>query len=59
MSAKKVTVHPTTKLIKQIEELQKQNASMEVDMMVLRDLLLRTVRIVAMLENGTLPKKDR
>jgi hypothetical protein len=55
--ANKISEHPTTKLIKKIEEQEKKIQALEIDVTVLRDLLLRTVRMLAKMEmEGTLKK---
>jgi hypothetical protein len=52
----KVTHHPATKLLKQIEEQQRQIQALTIDILVLRDLLARTIHMLARLENqGLLP----
>lgn len=56
--SKKVIEHPNSKLVKKIEEQQKKIKALEIDVLVLRDLLLRTVRMLAKLETeGAFGKK--
>jgi hypothetical protein len=43
----KVTQHPNTRLLKKIEELEKQNKLITLDLLIVRDLILRTIRIIA------------
>lgn len=47
MSKSKVTEHPYTRFVKEIEEQGKKIVALEIDVSVLRDLLLRTVRMLA------------
>lgn len=44
---KKVIDHPSTKLAKKIAEQSKEIQALKIDVAVLRDLLVRTVRILA------------
>lgn len=54
--SKKVIEHPNTRLIKIIEKQQKEIRDLQVDVLVLKDLLVRTVRMLARAENqGLLP----
>lgn len=47
---KKVIEHPTTRLIRQLEAQNKEIQALKIDIVVLRDLLLRTVRMLARAE---------
>lgn len=46
----KIIDHPVTKLKKQVSELEKKLRDMEVDQSVLKDLLMRTIKIVQKLD---------
>lgn len=48
--SKKVIEHPTTALKRRCEEQLKQIEALKIDVVVLRDLLQRTVRMLAKLE---------
>jgi hypothetical protein len=50
MSPPKVTEHPNTKLLRKVQEQEKKIRALEIDVVVLRDLLLRTVRMLAKVE---------
>lgn len=47
---KKIVEHPNTRLTKEIDEQKRKIDALTVDVLVLRDLLLRTVRILAKYE---------
>lgn len=46
----KLTLHPNTRLLKKVEELEKQNKSIMLDLLIVRDLILRTIRIIAKMD---------
>lgn len=56
MSEKKIIEHPSTRLAKLVEEQSKEIQALRLDVQVLRDLLKRTVRIMAKYENDGLLK---
>lgn len=51
MNVKKVIELPNSRLAREIEKQNKQIQALKLDVVVLRDLLLRTVRILARYEN--------
>ena len=58
----KVTQHPNTRLLKKIEELEKQNKAITLDLLIVRDLILRTIRIIARVDMSKplqMPEKDQ
>ena len=46
----KIIDHPVVKLKKQVHDLEKKVKDLEVDLAVLKDLLIRTIRIVKKLD---------
>lgn len=57
----KVTQHPNTRLLKKIEELERQNKAITLDLLIVRDLILRTIRIIAKVDMSKplqMPEKD-
>jgi len=48
----KLTQHPNTRLLKKIEELEKQNKAITLDLLIVRDLILRTIRIIAKMDHA-------
>lgn len=57
MNDKKVIELPNSRLVREIEKQNKQIQALKLDVVVLRDLLLRTVRILARYENQLPVKK--
>lgn len=58
----KVTQHPNTRLLKKIEELERQNKAITLDLLIVRDLILRTIRIIArtdMAKPLVMPEKEQ
>jgi len=51
MSEKKIIEHPSTRLARLVEKQHKEIQALRLDVQVLRDLLTRTVRIMAKYEN--------
>lgn len=53
----KITEHPNTKLATKVKEQELQIRDLTIDLAVMRDLLARTVRILARLHNEKTEKK--
>lgn len=56
--SKKVIEHPSTRLIRQIEAQAKVVEALKMDVLVLKDLLKRTVQMLARYENRILLTKE-
>jgi hypothetical protein len=57
VSKSKVLEHPTAQLKKKIEEQSKMIEALKIDVLILKDLLKRTVQILAKLESEGAVKK--